>query len=88
MRVFVGEWGVCARGSVALCLTLARGGGDQVRDEGDWWAAVPHNEWPASPEQQKIILADFDAPPSPWGDRRQEIVFIGAGARPTSRWSG
>jgi len=48
----------------------------EIRDEGDWWAAVPDADWPADPAQRGVILADF-APGV--GDRRQEIVFIGAG---------
>lgn len=49
----------------------------EIREEGDWWCAVPDEEWPeASTGQRDIILSDF-APGV--GDRRQEIVFIGAG---------
>jgi G3E family GTPase len=48
----------------------------EIRDEGDWWAAVPDDDWPADPAQRGVILGDF-APGV--GDRRQEIVFIGAG---------
>ena len=50
----------------------------EIRDEGEWWAAVPDAEWPQTPAQRATVLADFgDA--SKYGDRRQEIVFIGAG---------
>jgi G3E family GTPase len=49
----------------------------EIREEGDWWAAVPDEEWPdAASGQRTIILADFERDV---GDRRQEIVFIGAG---------
>uniref|UniRef100_A0A383WLW6 CobW C-terminal domain-containing protein n=1 Tax=Tetradesmus obliquus TaxID=3088 RepID=A0A383WLW6_TETOB len=49
----------------------------EIREEGDWWAAVPDEEWPdAASGQRGIILADFQPAV---GDRRQEIVFIGAG---------
>jgi len=48
----------------------------EIRDEGDWWAAVPDGDWPSDPAQRGVILGDF-APGV--GDRRQEIVFIGAG---------
>lgn len=49
----------------------------EIREEGDWWATVPDEEWPDEASGQRgVILADF-APGS--GDRRQEIVFIGAG---------
>lgn len=74
----------------------------EIRDEGDWWAAVPADEWPSDYAQRAVILADFDPKPkesaggegdaksssdvmsaalasSRYGDRRQEVVFIGAG---------
>ncbi|KAG2438247.1 hypothetical protein HYH02_010946 [Chlamydomonas schloesseri] len=50
----------------------------EIRDEGDWWAAVPSEDWPEDTAQQDIILNDFDDE-TPLGDRRQEIVFIGVG---------
>ncbi|KAK9819758.1 hypothetical protein WJX72_002032 [[Myrmecia] bisecta] len=49
----------------------------EIRDEGDWWAGVPDEDWPEAGPQREVILADFD-PTGPYGDRRQEIVFIGA----------
>ena len=39
---------------------------------------MPDADWPDNAPQRAVILADFD-PASPYGDRRQEIVFIGAG---------
>jgi len=50
----------------------------EIRDEGEWWAAVPNEYWPTAQGQRDIILADYDGD-GDWGDRRQEIVFIGAG---------
>lgn len=50
----------------------------EIRDEGDWWAAVADDEWPQQQIQRDVMLADFDFK-SGFGDRRQEIVFIGAG---------
>lgn len=47
----------------------------ELRDEGEWWAAVPDDEWPSVPAQRATIFADFNGE---FGDRRQEIVFIGA----------
>ena len=42
---------------------------------GWWWSAVPHDRWPDSPEFRAHMASHHDAV---WGDRRQEIVFIGA----------
>ena len=41
-----------------------------------WRCEVPENEWPDDPEVHAAIRRDFD-PLTPWGDRRQELVFIG-----------
>ncbi|WP_316858553.1 GTP-binding protein [uncultured Cohaesibacter sp.] len=41
---------------------------------GYWWAAVPQDRWPEDPEMRKQLLSKFDPQ---FGDRRQEIVFIG-----------
>jgi G3E family GTPase len=49
----------------------------ELRDEGEWWAAVPEEEWPTVAAQRATVLTDFDKQ-GPYGDRRQEIVFIGA----------
>jgi len=48
----------------------------EIRNEGDWWDAVPRDEWPEQEGPRKTIVADFDGE---HGDRRQEIVFIGVG---------
>ncbi len=42
--------------------------------EGSWWANIPKDEWPEDEEECQSILADFA---EPYGDRRQELVFIG-----------
>jgi G3E family GTPase len=49
----------------------------QLNHAGTWWAAVPSAEWPDDIPENAELLADirreFDGP---YGDRRQEIVFI------------
>lgn len=39
---------------------------------------MPDEEWPGEVPQRSVIISDFDLE-SEFGDRRQEIVFIGAG---------
>lgn len=47
-----------------------------VRNEamGFWWAAIPKERWPDHPEWRAAIEKNWS---DVWGDRRQEIVFIG-----------
>jgi G3E family GTPase len=37
---------------------------------------VPKNRWPADGSFERFVLRHWD---SVWGDRRQELVFIGIG---------
>mmetsp|Transcript_30832 Transcript_30832/g.71643 ORF Transcript_30832/g.71643 Transcript_30832/m.71643 type:complete len:118 (-) Transcript_30832:410-763(-) len=39
-----------------------------------WWQTIPRNEWPDNEKEVADIQLDFDGE---WGDRRQELVFIG-----------
>jgi G3E family GTPase len=41
---------------------------------GLWWSSVPSNRWPDSEEWRASMAPYFDPI---WGDRRQELVFIG-----------
>ncbi|RUV40248.1 GTP-binding protein [Mesorhizobium sp. M1A.T.Ca.IN.004.03.1.1] len=41
---------------------------------GLWWASVPKHQWPVHPEWKAAMKPYLDPI---WGDRRQEIVFIG-----------
>jgi G3E family GTPase len=41
---------------------------------GLWWSAVPRGQWPEFPEWHETMKPYLDPV---WGDRRQEIVFIG-----------
>lgn len=42
---------------------------------GQWWATVPKERWPSQETAKAYMKAHWQ---EPWGDRRQEIVFIGA----------
>ncbi|MFB2551371.1 GTP-binding protein [Ensifer soli] len=42
---------------------------------GLWWSAVPRDQWPDDPRFLATMAPYLDPV---WGDRRQEIVFIGA----------
>lgn len=46
----------------------------RTHKRGRWWSAVPRSYWPAEPEWHRAMQPYLDAE---WGDRRQEIVFIG-----------
>ncbi|MEM6536012.1 MAG: GTP-binding protein [Pseudomonadota bacterium] len=48
---------------------------------GTWWASVPPERWPESVALRDYLKSHWQ---EPWGDRRQEIVFIGANID----WSG
>jgi G3E family GTPase len=43
---------------------------------GQWWAAVPKSRWPDHPEWKRTLDRNWHPI---WGDRRQELVFIGSG---------
>ena len=47
-----------------------------VKPLGTWWASVPEERWPDHDGARAYITQHWA---EPWGDRRQEIVFIGAG---------
>ena len=46
-----------------------------VKPLGTWWAAVPQQRWPDHESARAYMKAHWQ---EPWGDRRQEIVFIGS----------
>ncbi len=50
------------------------GGSASCEAAGVWYATLPPDEWPADAAMQAQIRADWS---EPWGDRRQELVFIG-----------
>ncbi|WP_439635367.1 GTP-binding protein [Oceanicaulis sp.] len=43
---------------------------------GRWWAAVPREHWPSGRDFDQMVDTHWD---EVWGDRRQELVFIGIG---------
>lgn len=47
-----------------------------VRPIGTWWASVPQERWPDHASACDYMQQHWA---EPWGDRRQELVFIGAG---------
>ena len=47
-----------------------------VKPLGTWWASVPKERWPDHESARNYMQQHWQ---EPWGDRRQEIVFIGAG---------
>ncbi len=47
-----------------------------IKPLGTWWASVPKDRWPDHESARAYMRAHWQ---DPWGDRRQELVFIGAG---------
>ncbi|MEB8386526.1 GTP-binding protein [Rhodobacteraceae bacterium KMM 6894] len=47
-----------------------------VQPLGTWWASVPQDRWPDHEGAREYMTQNWS---EPWGDRRQEIVFIGTG---------
>ncbi|KIC28648.1 GTP-binding protein [Leisingera sp. ANG-M6] len=70
-----GHFWLATRPEWAAEFSLA-GAISSVRPLGLWWAAVPTERWPTHPEARREFLQNWD---ETWGDRRQELVFIGAG---------
>ncbi|MBY3598382.1 GTP-binding protein [Rhizobium bangladeshense] len=48
----------------------------RIDTRGFWWASVPRAHWPRHPQFRKLLDRHWD---DVWGDRRQELVFIGSG---------
>lgn len=70
-----GHFWIATRPNWAIEFSLA-GAMSSVSPLGGWWASVPAARWPTHPDS----LAEVDRHwQDPWGDRRQELVFIGAG---------
>ena len=41
---------------------------------GRWWASIPKSQWPDDDRFERFVAQHWD---QTWGDRRQELVFIG-----------
>ncbi|MEM6660223.1 MAG: GTP-binding protein, partial [Pseudomonadota bacterium] len=46
-----------------------------VKPIGTWWASVPQDRWPDHDSVREYMQQHWV---EPWGDRRQELVFIGS----------
>jgi len=69
-----GHLWIASRPDWAVEFSLA-GAISTVTPLGSWWASVPKDRWPSHPD----ALAEMERHwADPWGDRRQELVFIGA----------
>jgi len=70
-----GHFWVASRPNWVAEFSLA-GALSSISPLGGWWAAIPQDRWPDSPEAVAKMRANWQ---DPWGDRRQELVFIGSG---------
>jgi G3E family GTPase len=70
-----GFFWLASRNHMAGMISLA-GGDVRVEAAGEWWAAVPQDDWPEEEDALEEIRLLWR---EPHGDRRQEIVLIGAG---------
>ncbi len=70
-----GHFWIATRPNWVAEFSLA-GAMSSVTPLGGWWAAVPKDRWPDHPEARARMAENWV---EPWGDRRQELVFIGAG---------
>jgi G3E family GTPase len=68
-----GFFWLASRQDIAGIWSLA-GGASRVEPAGFWWAATPTEDWPDEEDERHVASADWQ---EPWGDRRQELVFIG-----------
>ncbi|MGY6634358.1 MAG: GTP-binding protein [Alkalilacustris sp.] len=70
-----GHFWIASRPNWVAEFSLA-GAMSSVKPLGGWWAAVPRERWPDHPDALAQMRRNWV---EPWGDRRQELVFIGAG---------
>jgi G3E family GTPase len=70
-----GHFWIATRPDWVIEFSLA-GALSSVSPLGTWWASVPRNRWPDDERALAYVKQQWA---EPFGDRRQEIVFIGAG---------
>ncbi len=70
-----GHFWIASRPDWAAEFSLA-GAMSVVTPLGGWWASIPRERWPGHAEALEDLRRNWV---EPWGDRRQELVFIGAG---------
>ncbi|RDD95403.1 GTP-binding protein [Paracoccus pantotrophus] len=75
-----GHFWIASRPGWAVEFSLA-GAMSSVTPLGGWWASVPRDRWPTHPDSLQDIGKVWQ---EPWGDRRQELVFIGSGMDPAA----
>jgi G3E family GTPase len=68
-----GHFWIATRPNWVAEFSLA-GAVSSVSPLGGWWAAAPRDRWPDTGAMLEEVRAKWV---EPWGDRRQEIVFIG-----------
>ncbi|MEM1086980.1 MAG: GTP-binding protein [Pseudomonadota bacterium] len=68
-----GHFWIATRGEWLIEFSLA-GSLSSTEPLGTWWASVPQDTWPASDALRDYLQKHWK---EPWGDRRQELVFIG-----------
>ena len=70
-----GHFWIASRPNWVAEFSLA-GAVSSVTPLGGWWASVPRDRWPTHPDALSEVAEKWV---EPWGDRRQELVFIGSG---------
>jgi G3E family GTPase len=70
-----GHFWIATRPDWAAEFSLA-GALSSVKPLGLWWAALPKTRWPKAGQGLEEVQSKWR---EPWGDRRQELVFIGSG---------
>lgn len=70
-----GHFWIASRPDTVIEFSLA-GSLSSAMPLGNWWASVPKEQWSNQEAARAYMETHWQ---EPWGDRRQEIVFIGSG---------